>query len=408
MVSSLWFPDQFSAMSGADVLLYCSDSHRSLMVDGLRFSPLVDVAADELTNQGYKCQGISGRFSRLPEDQVYASAPKFNRSFFVEELRNRTIRKLTNAGPSSDVLARILGATGAQVLVSVGATAAHSKTARMMGVSHFEIMHGLGYGKVGYGWDELAPEYLPQTLLTFDDESYETHGPLRKRGMNIEIVEHPLFGEEVSTLWRSQDEISGLSKMLSVDKYNKTVLVSLQWGYAGELAEFDGILENGIIPTAIVDLFKQTPDVLWILRAHPVHFNNRRFTNIIGRLASYESQFANVAFGCVQGARLSSVLELADGQITMSSATCYEAAAIGKKTLALCPSLVSPVDGRPARFVRLHKDKMVDYGNVHDVEGIKSWVISVKAKAPRRLSGNLVTSGSISSVISQCLMQQGS
>ena len=58
---------------------------------------------------------------------------------------------------------------------------------------HVEVLHGIGYTKVAFGWDNQRKELLPQGLLSLDKTSTKSFSPLFDNGKNIKTIPHPFL-----------------------------------------------------------------------------------------------------------------------------------------------------------------------------------------------------------------------
>ena len=121
------------------------------------------------------------------------------------------------------------------------------------------------------------------------------------------------------------------------------ILVTLAWGYDGEVPGNSGILPNGVIPEELVKAIRETRrQVFWLLRLHPVQLRNkflyRRHIRLVNALVEKNSNTeSDISSNC----ELRTILSHCNGHITMSSNTSYEATYMGVPTLLLCPTLDS-------------------------------------------------------------------
>ena len=125
-------------------------------------------------------------------------------------------------------------------------------------------------------------------------------------------------------------------------KFDKEILIALQWGYDDKvqvLPEFKGILKNGLFFEEFFELIERRQDVLWRFRLHPVQTQSSIYWRHINILRVLERRFTNVDWMDSSNLPLSVVLQRCSGVITMSSSVAYDAAQLELKSLLICPTL---------------------------------------------------------------------
>ena len=122
----------------------------------------------------------------------------------------------------------------------------------------------------------------------------------------------------------------------------RRILVCLQWGYSGELPQFENILENGIYPQVFEEIFEKTRDeVEWCLRLHPVQIRDPSYASHCKIVAKLADRFSNVSWHSWSKYPLPILLPMVDGCVSMSSMSSYDASYFGVPSFLMCPELRS-------------------------------------------------------------------
>lgn len=381
-LSKINFKDTVSNIHSCDVLLFCHDVDRGISLNNKAYSPLIDSVKDQFEEAGYSCLSIAHPWSKIIGNAGYGSPIAINRSYFIA----KTFSKLSrNFIYKADVklYERIIKKSNAKVIITIGCSNELCEAARNLEVFHAELLHGIGYTPMPWGWESKDKIHLPQAILSFDEVSTKTFSELEKHGVLIKEIPHPFlsrFQEEklrkIPTEWLPRKKQS---------KYKKEILVSLQWGYAPGLDEHDffkGFLRNGLFYDELKEVILKTQDtVFWRFRFHPVQY---RQPDKYKKLFHFMDEFVNENKNCDWKEStyipLPSLLIQCSGHITMSSMTNYEAAYMGVPTLALCPSL--RVGGVYEEFF----EDLVEQGYVSkqcvEKSDIIKWVNTVEKKEP--------------------------
>jgi hypothetical protein len=210
-----------------------------------------------------------------------------------------------------------------------------------MRIPHFELLHGIGYTPVPWGWDSELPEHLPQGILSLDEVSTATFSSLERVGVKTITVSHPFYSrfydraQSLPSEWLiPEDEPTG---------WSKRILVTFQWGYAGDhgrKTHFEGVLPNGLFYDGLTDVIEQTAtSVFWHFRFHPVQLRQPRYRKLRVFMDDYVQSHPNTEWRKASHVPFPSVVSRCDGHLTMTSMSAYDAALFGVKTLFLCPTL---------------------------------------------------------------------
>lgn len=332
------FKDTSKNLKKCDVLLFCHDADRGVTLNNKAYSPLIDSVQNKLKIEGYSCQTIAHPFSKLIGNLAYGDPVAINRSYLKALVLNK-ILKSNNIVKYYDDLFK---AANPRIIISIGCNDEFCLAARNLNIYHFELLHGIGYTPMPWDWDKKEKENLPQGILSLDAVSTNTFNELKLKGLDVYQINHPFLSRfnlknniELPEEWILKD----------IDqKYTKTILVALQWGYAPSIDELDiykGILNNGLFFEEIESIIKETKDsIFWRFKFHPVQYRQqKKYKKLFNIVDNFIKEFKNCEWKESTFLPLPSILGTCDGHITMSSMSSYEAAYLGVRTLALCPTL---------------------------------------------------------------------
>lgn len=370
-----YFYSEISKIKRCDVLLFCHDVDRGLTLNGLAYSPLIDSIYEEFTRNKIKCQAISLPWSRLGLKNTVNGSLLFNCNYFIQLIKRKIFKS-----KSFDAYDLIFKKTKARFVIGIGLPSDLCLTAKKYNIITAELLHGMGYRFVPWGWDQLTINELPSKVLVLDDVSKKTFQSLESKGLSVIKVPHPFYKKIIDPKYVFPVEWSYEEKR---DK--KNIIVTLQWGYDGEVAELKGILNNGIFYENLEDLIKKRSDFFWHFRLHPVQMKGADFEKATSFVRDISDKYTNVVWKESSTAPLLSVASVCDAHITMSSMSCYDVAMLGVTSLVLCPTT------RGGGYYNNYFSELVDDGyvikNSFDLDFVESWIDSAKRKSSRSLDG---------------------
>lgn len=334
-----------------DVLFYCHDDNRSATLNGLAYSPLLDSLREEFEKENLRCISVAHPWSKLTGKYAFGEPISINRSYFVALYAHRLMRVINKLfgnrlkkSPVTWLYEKILKDASPRLIITIGSSMYLSEAARNLKIFHAEILHGLGYAnRIPFGWADLSGNFLPQCVLSLDKLSTNTFSPLNKKGVIIKEIPHPFIRRFTAPDVGSIPEEWELKKE-EISQYKKEILISLQWGYAGDHGEnesLSGILSNGLYYQEIEKVIKNTADyIFWRFRFHPVQMKNqKKYKKLFSHIEKFISENKNCEWKESSTLPLPSIAIRCSGNITMSSSSAYELAYFGIKSLALCPTL---------------------------------------------------------------------
>jgi hypothetical protein len=368
----------------ADFVLFCHDADRSLLKDERVYSPIADSFAQDLTKIGFSILQISLPYSEIKQNQTWANALKLNRYFlffhFFDYLFNLVFYKNISFFRSLFYIL-IFKLVKPKSVIAIGATHEMCIASKVCKIKLVEIAHGMGITPIPWGWDKRSLRELPDGIICFDNVSSKTF--LSLNCVHVVTMMHPFVKYFLSARTKSSLPCEWKVKKIH-SGYDKEILVTLSWGYAGEYGKkscFDGILPNKICYESLLDAIECTKGkILWRLRLHPVHLRSSRYFWVVNFVANIAKKFSNVEWEESSRLPLLSILAKCKGHISMLSTSAYEAAYLGVSSLLLCPTL---------RNGREYSEMFLDLENLGyvkkssaDLQEILSWVNTIELKKP--------------------------
>src|SRR5690606_37100465 len=88
---------------------------------------------------------------------------------------------------------RVLIKVKPRLVISIGSSSELALACHEEEVRHAELMHGMGYSVIPWGWESMPSDALPTDILTLDGKSAAVFGLLSARGVKIHQVKHPFL-----------------------------------------------------------------------------------------------------------------------------------------------------------------------------------------------------------------------
>lgn len=333
-------PDSIPVLNSVDALLFSHDVDRTETLGGRAWGRVPDSIGGICEELGLSTAQVLHPFSKLGGNRAHGAPILMNRSWLRARLRKKLRLREDPLGSEVLVYQGVLERAQPRIIFTVGLPEALAFAARRLGIPVVEVLHGRGYSDVPWGWDRRATAHLPTDVFALDERSMLTFQQLQSRGVSIHQVMDPwtqLFLQRSSQLpdeWKWPEGLDGNKRRI--------VVVSLQWGYAGDHGahdQFSGILENGLFPVEIERVIRWTAnDTQWLFRLHPVQMYARRYLWTRSLLEKLEKHHANVEWRTASRVPLPTLLGKATHHVTMLSGSTYEAAEMGVPTALLCPT----------------------------------------------------------------------
>lgn len=376
------FKDTTKKILACDALLFCHDVDRGISRNNKAYSPLLDSLKEQIEDAGYLCTSIAHPWSEIVGETAYGSPISINRSYLIAKILDKLLASFEYKA-SVKLYERIITKSKAKVVLTIGCNNQLCEAARNLGVFHVELLHGIGYTPIPWGWESKDKIHLPQAILSLDPVSTNTFAELKKHNVIVKEIPHPFLSRFQKN--SSQAIPSEWLPKKAAIQYKKEILVSLQWGYLPNVDEcdiFKGYLPNGLFYEELKEVIRLTKDsVFWRFRFHPVQYRQpKKYEELFTLMDKLVNENKNCDWRDSTYIPLPGLLLQCAGHITMSSMTSYEAAYMGKQTLTLCPSLRT--NGVYEDFF----EDLVDLGYVEkkqvSVDAVLDWIDRVGCMKP--------------------------
>ncbi len=385
LLKEINFKDSSKNLKSCDVICFCHDVDRSISFRGSAYSPLIDSVREDLEKRGLVCLSISHAWSVLTDEKGFGFPIAINRTLISRKIAKYIIKflHLNTFFNVKNVYDFIFEKTKAKLIITIGSPDELSLSARLNNVFHVELLHGMGYSTIPWGWDTKETKFLPQGILALDKVSYNTFSILDSKGIATKLIPHPFLkrffnqnNEQIPNEWIPKEKHNS--------QWKKEILVSLQWAYAGDhgpYIEYENILQNGLFYEEIEQIVKVEKDILFRFRFHPVQLKNKKYKFLIQFMDDFVAKYPNTEWKESSFLPYPSIIKNCDGNISMSSMSCYDAAAFGVNSFMLCPTIL--LGGiYEDWYLDLEKEGYLIKSKV-SYEFIHSWLLKTKKQEPR-------------------------
>lgn len=369
---------------GGKIILYsCSDANRGMSAADGNFSPLLSPIQEYYAGLSYDAVNLSYPLSYYDASSVRGGAIIINRPYiliWLTEVIERAFRGKKEAAQKKSqrrfhLFRGLLTKLRPQLIFATQATPEFCAAAHDLSIAVVEPMHGMNLSPSDRILQAticgIDANSLPDAYLAFDDRTHHTLIELiGERRIAVYRMPHPWHVE----CQNPDSPLSGIhnSSILHDSCERIKILVSLQWGYSGERDSLSNIIPNGVLHPSMEQAIADNPDILWLLRLHPVQLRARGYEAHRQLVKTLSEKYINVKWQDATALPLPTILTHVDGHITMSSGTCGEAAIFGVPSLLLCPTLKKG-GAHDGWFSELIADRIAELGDL-DAGHINSWL----------------------------------
>lgn len=330
-------PDTLSELRKADLVLLSADSNRSETTnDGLRYDRLLDSLAVKAAEIGLSSVFIGRPPTKDSEGSCFSRIHRVNRHYFFALAMDAVIQALRQKPRFRqklwvDVFSRIRP----KAVFMIGARDDYILAARELGIPFFEVLHSRGYTSTEGLF--RVNGLLPDNILAFDSQSSNYFRSLGKRSPKVWDISNYWTEAFHSAAGRGglRELFPDTTKLSS--GYEKVVLVTLQWGFSGELGETRDFFGGSVPRNLDLAILQGSKKIMWLIRMHPTQWFSdrglylRQKKEIIRRYEHLE----NVNVVKSSSYPLPLLLGMASSHVTVSSTTTFEANEFGLKTLVV-------------------------------------------------------------------------
>jgi len=343
-LKSLIINDTWLELKPCDVLLMAHENDRSYLFDGLLYSQLIDTLGWFLGNAKRKLsiQCLSLPFSYLKPQATYGAPKLINRSIMFSKVQSRLFSNLpfVKINPESyeiKLWLKVLELTSPKIIIAIQPHPLLCSACRIRGIKVFDYQHGViseampEYGSVSVA--KISKDRLPTGYLCWDEESADV---IRGWALaqNIDIFVHGNPWMSRFFYQHPQDQLvikelnavkNGIDQMMVKRMYAKVILVTLQpW--------LDVLYPNSFSPgqfiyQSFMELLEmKSDDILWLIRLHPIQWNDLEMRN---KIIKVFSKYKNVEVVNATKAALPAILVHVNGHLTWNSNVVTEASWLG-------------------------------------------------------------------------------
>lgn len=344
-------PSNWRELPSAEVLLVCGDTDRPYVLQGRRYSPLVDSLGDALALVGCTTASIAARYSQFVGNAAHGAPASYSRDLCgIAALaraksftRGRVAAAKWQVDCETDLWTEILRRTDPVVVLAIQPDIALCRAGSSLGCKVYDVQHGAVSNTVDGSYyastrlESLPLSDLPHGYLCWDDQSAaEIIAATSRVVPDVQVVGNPWlirFAEPKPNDRLVQTELQRVAGVGSRAK--PTVLVTLQYNqreYAPDYAR------NGVMAESLVDAIQFSGGRYdWHIRLHPSQLIGAEAHRVGSFLRECFGSSKNVEWEASSQVALPALLSRVDLHLTHYSAATTDAAAFGVRTGLLSP-----------------------------------------------------------------------
>ncbi|MCA5004089.1 hypothetical protein [Sphingobacterium bovistauri] len=358
------------------VLTVAHDNDRGYLYNGRYYSQLIDSIEDDLKQNGIQCLSVARIISSIKGDIAYGDvvSPEgaFARALITKRLKGLfNGKKYPYSHMEERIWGHILDETGAKKVIAILPSRELCVACHKRGIWVADVQHGVIANRhYWYGVDFRGNDpknYLPSAFLVWDEPSAQV---LEKYCIDkdVDVI-------RVGNRWVARfvpikpadnmaKEIFHKERLEDTEK--KTILVTLSWGMMDVV--------NGIIPSSLVELIKETSkEYRWLLRLHPNQLKGFATNEFKIFIDLFNAELKNHAeWERPSYMSLPVLLLQTDLHISWISSTAIEASQMGIKS-AMLDSRLRTGEFQDDYYEYYRNKGMVDFIE-NDKEIIKKWI----------------------------------
>jgi len=382
-ISKANFREDLKGLNVCDVLFFCHDADRPLSLKGKAFSPLVDVVRKDFESRGLNCLSIAHPWSSLIGEAAHGEPIGMNKTYFFYLIHKKLLRLLGMSQKDvNNPYSLILEKTKAKLIITIGSPILLASVARERNIFHVELLHGIGYSFLPWGWDRLPPSCLPQGVLSLDEVSTASFGQLEDKGITVHTIPHPFLKNFVGRNKELFETAFDMSFCTSAD-FKKQIVITFNWSRTHK-----DILRNaftgskpGPFLLLLSELVAEEKNIFWHFRLHPVQLRNPNFKYLRDFMDEFVSTNTNACWRESSQLPLPSLANFCDAHISLESMSCYDVAMLGIPSLMLSPRIHNGGIYQK-KFIDLELEGFVTKGEM-EKHFIRNWVCKTKKMKPR-------------------------
>jgi hypothetical protein len=365
------------------ILYSASDANRAHHASDGCLSPILEPIREYYKRNSYNAINLSYPLSYYHSSEVKGGAILLNGKAIIiilaelveKLLLGHDIALQRKSNRRVKLLKSLLSKIKPNLIFAFQATPELCKAAHELNMAVVEPMHGMHVSPndkiFRSSISGISREALPDAYLAYDGRTHATLSELiGDLSIDVFRIPHPWHVEcndYNSTIIDRKPSSIIFSTYRSIK-----ILVTLQWGYAGERESLSNIIPNGVMHPALEKAIVENQHVLWLLRMHPVQLRTRGYRAHRNFVRSLSERHSNVEWRDATAFPLPIILANVQGHITMTSGSTGEAAIFGVPSLLLCPTLKAG-GAHSGWFSELVEEGLVEFGQLR-TECITNWI----------------------------------
>jgi hypothetical protein len=267
-----------------DILFMSSDANKMSKVDKKYADKYLDSLLTLCDEKSVNWVHISRPPSKIFGAKTFSNAYSINKSYFLATLLDLLNRISLERGEQRfrsksyrvKFFKKILVDLKPRVVLTIGYLTELCIAAEDLKIPLVEVLHGKGYSRDPRYWLCRGParNIHPPYVVCYDQITADL--------IKLKLPDVELLQVEDLSLRLFQSSSFDNSSRPKLPKNVRNVLVTLQWGYAGEIESLSGQLRDGLLPNGLLDAINLAGSrVHWTLRLHPVQIakENNIYTN---------------------------------------------------------------------------------------------------------------------------------
>ena len=183
--------DTYKRLGKCDILFICHDVDRSLSLNNKAYSPIIDSILEDFQNLELNCKTFALPLSELTGNKAFNYPYSANRFYLFTRLISKL--KFPLDALKFNFYDTILNKARPKVVFTIGSNPELALSIKKAKAYHIEILHGIGYSKIEWGWEFFKTEELPHEIMTLDYVSLKNFKPLKLKGVEISYIPHPFL-----------------------------------------------------------------------------------------------------------------------------------------------------------------------------------------------------------------------
>jgi hypothetical protein len=353
-------------VGNVEVIMMSGDANKMIKVEEKYFDKILDFFIIEFDKIGIKWAHLAHPPAKIYGEKTFSNSYTINRSYtlallfdLVFGIKDEDAHQYKTNSKLVKIYRNFFINSMPKVILTIGSRPEITIAAQSLRIPVIEVLHGKGYTYDPKIWLATGQKrnIFPDYVISYDSTSSKT---LRNNSKKLKIIDSfdPFFD------YYRKGSLGKLS-LFKEKEPTINVLLSLTWGYGGEIEELSGLLSDGILPNGLIDSIEVlSAKVNWTIRMHPVQMSNDKklYKKQKRYLSKIFLKYPNVKLELEPGNSIYSSLEHQDVHISFDSMSVYEAAQMGMTSYLIAYKLKNDkyADLIDSGYVKLIQDRSMD------------------------------------------------